>query len=454
MEQNTENTTGQKGLWNFIDNVKGDKVVWIIVFMLIMISALAIFSSTSALTGENQNRVLQLRSHSLTVLGGLVLIWGLNKIKSVRFFRRISQTFFVISFIALLFLVFNIDLGFIKAATINDATRSLSLFGFQIHVLEFVKVAMVMYLAWALDAYWKDHEEMSNGQPLTTLKWANSLAAKHEKLAFLKEGIWKRILYIYGPMIATTGLCMKGSNSSMLIVGGISMIILWIGRMRKRELLAIVVMGVIGIFCLIGLNHISGGKLLDGFRLDTLISRITEKQTIDDLTAVENDPTLRKYSSKWFEIRDDIKQPYTALLAIRQGGLVGKGSGNSTQKYIVTHVYSDYVYSLLVEEYGLFGGMFIMFLYISLLARGATIARNSSGLYAKLAVGGLSLLITTQALMHIMVNLDIGFRTGQTLPLISDGRFAFIMFCAAFGVILSISKSAKEEAVVEEQKQS
>ena len=239
----------------------------------------------------------------------------------------------------------------------------------------------------------------------------------------------------------------------MLIVGGISMIILWIGRMRKRELLAIVVMGVIGIFCLIGLNHISSGKLLDGFRLDTLISRITEKQTIDDLTAVENDPTLRKYSSKWFEIRDDIKQPYTALLAIRQGGLIGKGSGNSTQKYIVTHVYSDYVYSLLVEEYGLFGGLFIMFLYISLLARGATIARNSSGLYAKLAVGGLSLLITTQALMHIMVNLDIGFRTGQTLPLISDGRFAFIMFCAAFGVILSISKSAKEEAVVEEQKQ-
>lgn len=451
MDQDTVNTTQQKGFWNFIDNVKGDRVVWIIVFMLIMISALAIFSSTSALTGENQNRVLQLRSHSVTVICGLFLIWGLNKIKSVRFFRRIAKTGFFFSLAALLFLVFNIDLGFIKAATINDATRSLKLFGVQIHVFEFVKVAMVMYLAWGLDAYWTDQEEMSSGQPFTTLKWANRLAEKHEKLAFLKEGIWKRILYLYVPMILTTGLCMKGSNSSMLLIGGISMIILWIGRMRKRELMLIVAMGVMGIFCLIGINHISDGKIFSSMRIDTLVSRLTQKETIDDLTAVENDPAHGKQSAKWFKIRDKIRQPYTAVLAIRQGGILGKGCGNSTQKYIVTHVYSDYVYSLIVEEYGLIGGIFVIFLYISLLARGATIARNSRSLFAKLAVGGLSFLITTQAMMHIMVNLDIGFRTGQTLPLISDGRFAFIMFCIAFGVILSLSKSAKPET--EEQTQ-
>ena len=120
----------------------------------------------------------------------------------------------------------------------------------------------------------------------------------------------------------------------------------------------------------------------------------------------------------------------------------GKGSGNSTQKYIVTHIYSDYIYSLIVEEYGALGGVFIMFLYLSLLARGAAIARNCTNTFAKYTVGGLSLMITAQAMMHIMVNLDIGFRTGQTLPLISDGRFAFIMFCIAFGIILSISRQA------------
>ena len=167
---------------------------------------------------------------------------------------------------------------------------------------------------------------------------------------------------------------------------------------------------------------------------------------------IEKNPALGKYSDEWFDVRNDIRQPYTALLAVRQGKLVGKGSGNSTQKYIVTHIYSDYVFSLIVEEYGLLGGVFIMFLYLSLLARGATIARNCANPFAKYAVGGLSLLITAQAMMHIMVNLDVGFRTGQTLPLISDGRFAFIMFCIAFGIILSISKSAvKEVQSTEEQ---
>lgn len=453
MSQNTENTVPEKkGFWNFIDNVKGDKVVWIIVLLLIMISALAIFSSTSALTGESRNRVDLLKNHSIFIAIGLGIIWLLNKLKGVRLFKCVSQCGFIASLVMLLMLVFDIDLGFIKAATFNKATRSLEFFGFQIHVLEFVKVAMVMYLAWALDAYWTDHEQMKKGQKTTTLKWANRLAAKSEKLAFLKESIWKRIIYLYAPVCLTTILCMKGSNSSMLFIGAMSMVILWIGRMRKRELLLIVALGIAGIFCIIGINHISGDRIFSGMRLGTLKARILDKKTIYDLVEIEKNPALGKYSDEWFDVRNDIRQPYTALLAVRQGKLVGKGSGNSTQKYIVTHIYSDYVFSLIVEEYGLLGGVFIMFLYLSLLARGATIARNCANPFAKYAVGGLSLLITAQAMMHIMVNLDVGFRTGQTLPLISDGRFAFIMFCIAFGIILSISKSAvKEVQSTEEQ---
>ena len=223
------------------------------------------------------------------------------------------------------------------------------------------------------------------------------------------------------------------------------MSVLWIGHMRIRELLLILVLGIAGIFSIIGINAISNDRIFSGMRISTLKSRILDKKTIYDLVAIEEDPSLGKYSDAWFDVRNDIRQPYTAQLAIRQGRLFGKGSGNSTQKYIVTHVYSDYIYSLIVEEYGALGGAFIMFLYLSLLARGAAIARNCTDKFAKYAVGGLSLMITAQAMMHIMVNLDIGFRTGQTLPLISDGRFAFLTFCFAFGVILSISKSTKKE---------
>lgn len=446
MSQNTENNTPEKkNLWNFIDNVKGDKVVWIIVLLLIMISALAIFSSTSTLTGVNRNRVDLLRNHAIFIGIGLGVIWLLNKIKGLRLFKWIARCGFFFSVTMLLMLVFEVDLGFIKAATLNKATRSLELFGFQIHVLEFVKVAMVMYLAWALDAYWTDYEQMKNGEETTTLKWANRLAEKHEKLAFLKESVWKRIVYLYAPTVISTALCMKGSNSSMFFIGAITMALLWIGRMRIRELLLIVAMGIAGIFCIIGINAISNDKVFSGMRIGTLKARIMDKKTIYDLIEIEKDSTQGKYSDAWFEVRNDIRQPYTALLAVRQGGLFGKGSGNSTQKYIVTHIYSDYIYSLIVEEYGALGGVFIMFLYLSLLARGAAIARNCTNTFAKYTVGGLSLMITAQAMMHIMVNLDIGFRTGQTLPLISDGRFAFLTFCFAFGVILSISKSAKKE---------
>ena len=110
----------------------------------------------------------------------------------------------------------------------------------------------------------------------------------------------------------------------------------------------------------------------------------------------------------------------------------------------------DYMYSFIIEEYGILGGMIIVFLYLSLLARSAIIVRNcGKELYPKLAVAGLSLLICGQAFLHICVNVDIGPMTGQTLPLVSHGASAFLCFCIAFGVILSISKIASKRIAKE-----
>ena len=101
------------------------------------------------------------------------------------------------------------------------------------------------------------------------------------------------------------------------------------------------------------------------------------------------------------------------------------------------------MYSFIIEEYGLIGGIFVIFLYVSLLARGSIIARNcGSDHYAKLTVAGLCLLITGQAFLHMFVNADIGPMTGQTLPLISHGNSAFLCFSIAFGIILSFSRIA------------
>ena len=115
-------------------------------------------------------------------------------------------------------------------------------------------------------------------------------------------------------------------------------------------------------------------------------------------------------------------------------------------------MFEDYMFSFIVEEYGLLGGMLVIILYISLLARGSIIVRNCDNHFAKTAVAGLVILITGQAMMHIMINCDLGPLTGQTLPLVSHGNSSFLMFSVAFGIILSISKMARRKIAREAEK--
>jgi cell division protein FtsW len=180
-------------------------------------------------------------------------------------------------------------------------------------------------------------------------------------------------------------------------------------------------------------------------RVGTLLGRIEADYDPHSLD------TVKVHSREFYEILDKIKQPFGAKVAIHEGGLLGKGSGNSTQKYLVPLMYSDYMFSFIIEEYGLWGAFLVIALYVSLLARGSMIARLSDNEYAKIVVGGLSLLITGQAFLHMFVNVDIGPMTGQTLPLVSHGSSAFLMFSIAFGVILSISRMNRERIKKEEE---
>ena len=164
---------GFNRFWNFIDTIEGDKVVWIIVFLLTMVSALAIFSSTSQLTGDSTDRIDLIRNHTLVIILGYFFIFLLYKVKKIKWFRIVSKFGFAFTFLLLLILDTHANLGFIKAQYINKAWRTLSLFGFQIHVFEVAKVAMVMYLAWASDALRRDQKEISEKGESKTLSLAN-----------------------------------------------------------------------------------------------------------------------------------------------------------------------------------------------------------------------------------------------------------------------------------------
>ena len=431
---------GNSRFWNFIDNIEGDKVVWVIVFMLIIVSILAIFSSTSLLKEGTKDRIDFIKDHIFVVGIGLGIITGLYNIKKIGVFRFLSQLGFFVSFGMLLLLICHVRIpGVIHAEHINGAWRTLRVAGLQIHVFEVVKVAMVMYLAWALHGYKEDEEAISQGKQSKYFKLCNRFS-ESVNFRFLSTPLAKRLIYMYLPILIVTGMVLKGSGSSAIFVGGILVAVLIIGRAPLKEIGIAAAAGLAALTVIICVYNASDGKVFSSFeRVATITTRLGADYDTERLK------TMKRGSVEFFQELDQIKQPYSAKIAIHEGGLIGKGIGGSTQKYVVSNMYGDYMFSFIVEEYGLIGGLIIILLYVSLLARGSFIASKCSSEYAKITVGGLSTLITAQAFMHMMVNVDMGPMTGQTLPLISHGSFAFITFCIAFGVILAISRIARKE---------
>ena len=181
--------------------------------------------------------------------------------------------------------------------------------------------------------------------------------------------------------------------------------------------------------------------ILPAQRIETAISRIFTKSTDKILAEMH---TKKPGSPEFQKLLDANRQRISAKVAVSEGtGLLGKGPGNSTQKYVVSVIYEDYMFSFIIEEYGIIGALFIMFIYGSLLARGSMLVRQCEDRYARALIAGLIILISGQALLHMMVNLDMRIHTGQTLPMISHGKSAFIAFSIAFGIILSVSRMAK-----------
>lgn len=432
---NKKTETHGKGLWGIIDSIEGDKVIWIIVLLLILISVLAIFSSTPLLSEESRIEIM--KEHGKIAIGGFIMILVLYRfVTKIGIYRVLSQLGFFVTFVLLLILDLHLDLGFLKAQNINHAWRTLSLFGFQVHVFEIAKVAMVMYIAWALHAHKQDREAMEEGRESKTFTIANRLSAV-KGLEFLKNPKAKMAFYVYAPALISCLMIAPGSNSSAIFMAMIMIGTMLIGGVPFRKLFLIGLLIILAALGMAGLHKFTDGKFMP--RLETFFNRVGNEYDTEVLEG------LKPGTQEFYDALDEIRQPYGAKLAIHEGGLLGKGSGNSTQKYSVTHIYSDFMFSFLVEEYGLFGGIFIILLYISLIARSSMIARLCGNEFAKIAIGGLAFLITGQAFMHMLVNVGLIPMTGQTLPLISDGASAFLSSCLAFGIILSISRMAKKK---------
>lgn len=404
--------TRNGSIWTFADRFEGDKVVWIIVLMLILLSIVCLFSSSSRLLKNDLTRIDIMREQLRTVVMGLGLIVVCYNIKNMNFFRFFSLLGFPVSFLLLLLLDMHINTPVIKAINLNNAYRILKIGGIQLHVFEIVKVAMVMYLSRMMDAL------------------------KNNEFKFIENPMLKKIVLLYAPFLITMVMIIPGSNSSALFIGGIMFLLLLLGGGNLKDMSVLFLAGVILISSCYGLYKVSDGKIMG--RIGTGISRVFEDEDNEKIFLES-----RKGSKEYQNALDAIRQPYSAKIAIHEGGPIGKGPGQSTQRYVVPDMSEDYMFSFVIEEYGLLGALLVIFLYVSLLARASIIVRNcKQDHFARLAVSGLSLLITGQAFLHMLVNVDLGPMTGQTLPLISHGNSAFLCFSIAFGIILSFSRMA------------
>lgn len=385
---------------SFVNRLKGDKVIWIIVLALSLISIAAVYSSSSSLAfREGKTTFSFLLKQMRFVIFGLTTLYICYRIP-LGWYRKIAYLGMAVS-IGLL--VATIAMG----TTLNDAERWISIFGVSFQPSEVTKIALMLYLAKVIED--KSFE------------------------TFKEFAIW-----VLAPLGITLLLILNGSASTALILGGLSFLILIIGGVKWSHLFKSAGIAILILLLSVFLNQAFG--LFP--RIQTLVSRIENfvvKKDIDkDLTPQEKQKLL-----------DKTFQADMSKIAIASANIIGKGPGKSTQRYVLPHPYSDFIYSIIVEEWGLAGGVTVLFLYLWFLFRCIAIARNCTKMFSAILVIALGLLITTQAMLHILVNVSLLPVTGHTLPLISLGGTSLIIMSSAFGIILAVSRSVESGRVKE-----
>lgn len=387
-----------------VKRLHGDKTIWVIVFLLVLISVAVIYSasSTTAFSKHTTNFGYLMRQLKYLVVA-LTALYICYRIP-LKWYRYFATPALVM---CTLLLIIPAVLG--KAT--NGATRWIPMFGGKgFQPSEFAKVAIVLYLAKTLEVC---------------------------KLETFKEFVFKILV----PIGIICILIMQGGFSAAVFVALVSFIILFAAGIKRIYLLKTVGIAA-AVMVLLILLHFAFGMFTRMDTADSRIKRFFNKEEVDTkgLTAQQRQ-----------EIADKTLQSDMAEISISSGGILGKGPGKSTQRYVLPHPESDFIYATIIEEYGLAGGIFVMMLYMWLLYRCIMIVKECKTVFSTVLAAGLGLTITLQAFLHILVNVGILPVTGHTLPLVSSGGTSLLAFSCALGMILSVSRTKEMESIKEEE---
>lgn len=366
-----------------INKTKGDRWIWLIVILLSVWSLLAVYSSTGTLAYKKGVGTEQfLIKHLVMMIGGLALMY-FSHLLDYRYYAGISKVLMVVTIPLLLYtLVFGNN--------VNEASRWLTIpvINQTFQTSDLAKLALITFLA-------------------------RTLSKKQENIKDVK----KSFLPIMGSVCIVFILIALANLSTALMLFGVSILLLIMGRISIKQ---------ISIVCLAGLILLAGVVLL-GPRRQTYISRM---ETFLHPEKADPDKSFQATQSK---------------IAIASGGIFGKGPGNSTQRNFLPHPYSDFIFALIVEEYGMAGGVLLVMMYLVFLYRCILIVTHSPKAFGALLAAGLSFTLTIQAFSNMAVAVGLGPVTGVPLPLVSMGGTSILFTSIAFGIILSVSRDIDEK---------
>ena len=360
---------------------KGDRTIWLIVILLSIVSILAVYSSTGTLAYKYQsgNTEYYLFKHGIIMILGFALMYAGHFVKYT-FYARIANLGIIIAIPLLL-------LTLLMGSNINEASRWLTLpiIGLSFQTSDFAKVALILYVARALS---KRQDNI-----------------KDFKSAFVP---------IIIPVGLVCGLILPANFSTSAVLFTTCVILMFIGRISVKYIASMIGIAITVFALFLMIAYIAG---YDG-RISTWKARI------------EN------FSSGDAEGNYQVEQ---AKIAVATGGVLGKGPGNSSQRNFLPHPYSDFIFAIIIEEYGLFGGTFIVFLYLLLFYRALQIVKRTERAFAALITIGCAFSLVFQALINMAVAVNLFPVTGQPLPMLSMGGTSIWFTSAAIGIILSVS---------------
>ena len=401
---------------------KGDKVIWMVFFFLCMISIVEVFSASSNLTYKSQNYVGPIAFHTITViLGAAMAVVTLNI--PCRYFKLMTPFLLVITGITLLWVL-------VGGESINGANRVISLpGGVTFQPSEIAKGTMVLITAQILSAM--QREDGADKKAFKYILWIViptafligienlSTAALLLAVIFLMMFIGRVPMAQLGKLLGFSGLLFAAFLTLIFTLGSIGES----DENNKQTVEAVANNGETDT------KVIKGGGVFH--RFVTWRNRIVKHLNKKDIAPDEYD-------------LDKDAQVAHANIAIVSSNIIGKGPGQSVERDFLSQAFSDFIFAIIIEELGIFGAAFVVFLYIVLLYRTARIASQCENNFPAFLVMGLALLLVLQAAFNMLVAVGIAPVTGQPLPLISKGGTSTIINCAYVGVILSVSRSAKK----------